>query len=192
MGDTVALFPDKQVYSLVKNGAATVCWDGQYFFDTDHPVGLPGKEVSVSNHGGGAAEAWYLLDTSKVIKPFIWQPREKFQMVRLDKPTDENVFMRKELIYGVDGRSGTGYGLWQLAYMSKQTLDATNVKAALTAMANYKGNNGEPLDIQADTILVGPSQAEAAKDLMAKEYIAGGESNTLRGRLKVITSGWLV
>ncbi len=191
MGDSVTQFPDKQVYKLLADGFATVGPDGQYFFDSDHPVGLPGKEVSVSNSGGGASSPWVLLDTTKVLKPFIWQPRTKFDMVRMDKSTDENVFMRKELIYGVDGRSGTGYGLWQLAYGSKQAVDATVIKAGLTAMANLKGNNGEPLDIQADTIVCGPAIAETVKDLMAKEYIAGGESNTLRGRLKVVVSGYL-
>lgn len=37
--------------SLVAGGFTSLCFDGQYFFDTDHPVGRPGFEVSVSNKG---------------------------------------------------------------------------------------------------------------------------------------------
>lgn len=191
MGDSVTLFPDKQVYQLVTGGFAQKCWDGQYFFDTDHPVGLPGREASVSNHMGGSGSPWFILDTSKVLKPFIWQPREAFKMVRMDGESTENVFMRKDLVYGVDGRSGTGYGLWQLAVASKQTLNSTNVRAALTAMGQFKGNNGEPLDVQGDTIVVGAGDRETAIDLFSKEMLTGGETNTLRGRLKVVASGWI-
>lgn len=191
MGDSVTMFPDSLIYKALKAGATTLCYDGQYFFDTDHPVGLPGKEVSVSNHLGGSGDAWYLLDTSKVLRPMIWQPREAFQMVMKDRPTDDNVFFQKKFIYGVDGRCNVGYGLWQLAFMSKQTLDSTNLKAALTAMGNQKGNNGEPLDVTGDTLVVGAALYETAMDLNGKDVLANGESNTLRGRFKVIKSGWL-
>lgn len=34
---------------LVVKAFDHTCWDGQYFFDTDHPVGRPGYEASVSN-----------------------------------------------------------------------------------------------------------------------------------------------
>ena len=61
---------------------------------------------------------WYLLDTTRAVKPFIVQIRKKPEFVKLTKSTDENVFMHNELIYGVDYRGNAGYGLWQLAAMS--------------------------------------------------------------------------
>lgn len=192
MGDGVTQFPDKLNFGLLKAGFNTPCFDGQYFFDTDHPVGLPGKEVSVSNHLGGSGEAWFVMDTSKVLKPLIWQPRSAFNMVRMDKPDDENVFMRKEYIYGVDGRCNAGFGLWQLAVASKQTLNIENVQAALTALGNIRGNNGEPLNVQGTTLVVSSNLREAALSLMSKEYVAQGESNVLKGRLKVVSSGYLI
>lgn len=192
MGDSVTQFPDKLLYSVLKAGENTLCFDGQYFFDVDHPVGLPGKEASVANHMGGAGAAWYLVDTSKVLKPLIWQPRRTFKMVRMDQERDENVFMRKEYIYGVDGRCNAGFGLWQLAFASKQDLTSANLKTALTAMASQKGNNGEPLNVQADTLVVPSSLNETALDLVNKEYLANGESNTLRGRFKVVSTGYLL
>ena len=38
MGRAAAAFPDQQVFELLKKGNATLCYDGQNFFDTDHPV----------------------------------------------------------------------------------------------------------------------------------------------------------
>ena len=66
----------------------------------------------------GDAKAWYLLDTSRSIKPLIFQQRKKPEFVNLDSPNDQNVFMSKKYIYGVDCRDNAGYGLWQMAYGS--------------------------------------------------------------------------
>lgn len=191
MGESVVQFPDKLIFPLMKNGFSTLCYDGQYFFDTDHPVGLPGREASVSNFMGGAGEGWFLIDSKQVMKPFIYQEREKFKMVRKDRDEDDNVFDENKLVYGVDGRCNAGYGLWQLCFASKQTLNVDNVKAALTAMGAQKDNNGEPLNIDADTIVVSPNLRETARDLMTKELIAN-ETNTLRNRLTVVSSGYLL
>ena len=59
---------------------------------------------------------WYLLDTSKVLKPFIWQSRKAPQMVAKTNLTDDNVFMYDEFLWGVDLRGNAGYGLPQLAF----------------------------------------------------------------------------
>jgi len=63
-------------------------------------------------------DQWYLLCTKRAIRALVFQLREKAKLVALDKDNDDNVFMRKEYLYGVDGRYNAGYGLWQLAYGS--------------------------------------------------------------------------
>jgi phage major head subunit gpT-like protein len=65
--------------------------------------------------GGVGDTEWYLLDTTKPIKPFVFQNRKspRFQTFFDDK--DENVFMRRKYKYGVDARGNAGYGLWFLA-----------------------------------------------------------------------------
>lgn len=68
-----------------------------------------------------APTAWYLLDASRAIKPFVFQERKKPQFVAITDPHSEKVFMGKEYIYGVDARGNAGYGLWQLAYGSTGT-----------------------------------------------------------------------
>lgn len=64
------------------------------------------------------ATAWYLLDVSKPLKPFIVQINEKPKLVSMDSPTDENAFMRKKYRYSAESEDNVGFGLWQLAYKS--------------------------------------------------------------------------
>lgn len=58
---------------------------------------------------------WYLLKTNAPVKPFIVQIRKQPQFVQLTDPTTENVFMRKQYLYGVDSRGNAGYALPFLA-----------------------------------------------------------------------------
>lgn len=191
MGEETARFPDQLVFNLLLAGFTSVCYDGQYFFDTDHPVGLPGQEVSVSNFGGGSSAPWFLMDTSRFMKPLLLQTRRPFVMTMKDKPTDENVFNRDEFVYGVDGRMNVGYGLWQLAWASKQTLDGTAYRAGLAAMAGFKKDSGQPLGIKPSILLVGPSNWSAAKDVVESERLANGATNTYRNTTTVVMCPYL-
>lgn len=193
MGRNTTNLPSQLVYGLLKSGFASLGPDGQFFFDIDHPVGRPGAEISVSNFMGGAGEGWYIVDSSQAVKPLIWQPREPMKLITLFDETDPKVFWNKEFVYGVDGRCNAAFGpFWQLAFASKQTLDATNVKATLTAMASQKDDDGTPLGVMGTHFVCSPALAEAANDLFNKENLAGGEANTLRGRLQVVVSPWLL
>jgi phage major head subunit gpT-like protein len=62
--------------------------------------------------------AWYLLDTTRPLKPLILQKFEEIKFTAMDKDDDEAVFMRDEFRYGVSAKDNGGYGLWQLAYKS--------------------------------------------------------------------------
>jgi phage major head subunit gpT-like protein len=188
-GQNVAQFPDKMCFDTLKLGFNAVCPDGQYFFDVDHPVGKPGAEVSVSNFMGGSGEAWYVLDSSKVFKPVIWQPRKSFHLVTFFDEKDPRVFWQGEYVWGVDGRAGAGFSpFWQLAFASKQTLTAAAIRDTLTAMASQKDDAGEPLEVMGTTMVVSPNLYETANDILTKEFLTGGETNTLRGRLKLVVS----
>lgn len=192
LGDEVANHPDNLVFGLLASAFSTLCYDGQFLVDTDHPVlDANGNEISVSNHGGGAGNAWFLIDDSKSIKPFIYQEREAFNLVAMDSPKDENVFMRKEFIYGVDGRNNAGVGIWQLIFGSKQTLDTTNFNAAFEAMQSLKGDYGKPLRIKPRLLVVGPSNRHAANEIATAEKI-NGTTNTNRGLVEVMVVPWLV
>lgn len=64
---------------------------------------------------GGSDSTWYLLDTTRPIKPFIFQQRQAPEMVALTNPSDEHVMMRNKFIYGVKARGAAGYGPFWLA-----------------------------------------------------------------------------
>lgn len=192
MGRAAAVFPDKLVFDLLKNGFSTLCYDGQNFFDTDHPVlDENGTAASVSNSGGGAGTGWYLLDTSRMIKPLIFQDRKPFEFVRMDAATDEVVFSRDEYRYGVDGRCNAGFGLWQLAYGSKQTLDAAAYAAARGAMMAMKGDYGRPLGIMPNLLVVPPALEGAAREVLQAERTSGGETNIWRNTAEMLVVPWL-
>lgn len=193
LGMDAKLHPDTLLFPLITAGFATACYDGQYFFDTDHPVvDAAGVTQSVSNTGGGSGAAWFLLDTSKPIKPFIYQKRKDYSFVSLTDESNDNVFKRAEYVYGVDGRGNVGYGLWQLAYGSKQTLDAAAYETGRAAMIGMKGDGGKPLNVMPNILLVGPSNEAAAKKIVAAAQLAGGATNTNFNTAKVVVVPWLV
>lgn len=187
LGGKVKLFPDRLVFALLALGATTKCYDGQYFFDTDHPVG----DGVVSNVGGGGGTPWYLLDTRQPLKPLIYQKRKAFDFTALDRDTDQNVFMRKEFIYGTDGRANVGFGFWQTAFMSKQTLDAAGFEAARTALGGFKGDSGEPLGVQGNLLVVPKSLEGAARRLLVNTTKANGETNEWAGAADLLVANFL-
>ena len=198
-GESSAQLPDELVFEAVNGAFAGVCFDGQFFCDTDHPVTNPatGAKESVSNKGvvvlsaatqaaaiaslGAAATAmgsfkddegrplnvtpnvllvpvalrdvantlytadrledgkanlykgmfkpvvsprltsataWFLLDTTKVIKPVVYQERKGPVFVSQTDPQSDDVFMRKMFKFGAEARAAAGYGFWQTCYGS--------------------------------------------------------------------------
>ena len=187
LGQAAKQHPDILIFALLAAGFATLCYDGQYFFDDDHPVG----ESTGSNIGGGASTPWYLLDLSRPIKPLILQRRKNPEFVAMDKIDDENVFMRKKFRYGVDDRKNVGYGLWQLAYGSKRAIDATYYPAARAAMMAFTNDEGAPLGIKPTHLVVGPSLEASAKAMVEAQFNAAGASNVWYNSAKLVVVPWL-
>lgn len=63
-------------------------------------------------------DAWFLLDTTKAIKPFIYQERKKPVFVSQTDMASDDVFSCKQFKFGAEARASGGYGFWQLAYGS--------------------------------------------------------------------------
>ncbi|MGU0823056.1 Mu-like prophage major head subunit gpT family protein [Pseudomonas aeruginosa] len=192
LGQDAKEHPAELVYALLKNGFTGKCYDGQFFFDTDHPVtGANGQETSVSNFQGGSGTPWFLLDVTRMMRPIILQKRKNYQFVAKTDEKDENVFSRKEFIWGVDARLNVGYGLWQLAYASRETLNAANFNAAYAAMQSMKGDNGRPLGIRPKLLVVPPSLRATALEVVKAERNAAGATNINRDVVDVLTTPWL-
>lgn len=193
MGESTGAHSDQLVFGALAAGFATNCFDGQFFFDVDHPVlGANGAMVSVSNFGGGAGAAWYLLCTKRSIKPLILQKRKPWTFVSKDEPKDDNVFTRKEFVYGAEARLNVGYGFWQLAYASRQALTPDNYATARAAVMSLQGDYGRPLGLIPDLLVVPPTLEGAGKAILTSTIGAAGETNKWSGTAELMVSPWLV
>ena len=74
MAHTARQHPDTIIFPLLAAGFTSLCYDGQYFFDTEHPVRNEDGETFalVSNlqmpETGAPFPAWYLLDTTRAAR----------------------------------------------------------------------------------------------------------------------------
>lgn len=204
MGRSVALQPDQMMFREVvamdpseSNNHSILCYDGQNFYDTDHPVG----DTVASNDMGGAGAAWYLLDTSKPLKPFIYQNREAPVFAAMTDFSNPHVFMLDQFVWGAKRRNAGGYGLWQSAVRSKQTLDGPNLRAAWERMNSFTNDEGRSLGMNPDLLVVGQSNRFVAADLLDLRFVsdlvgsaAGGNTtveNKMYKKIDVLVSEWL-
>lgn len=195
MGQEAAQHPDRLLQTLITGAGAALCYDGQYFFDTDHPVAAnedgTGAVTSVSNMVAGAGAPWYLLDCSKVLKPFIFQERTKPELeMKFDPSTSDSVFKSDRFEWGIRYRCNVGFGFWQLARKSQATLDAAAFTAGRQAMRELKGDGGRPLGIVPNILMVPPSLEAAADAIVNVRSLAGGGDNPNFGKAKVVVMDW--
>jgi phage major head subunit gpT-like protein len=192
MGQAARRHPEELVFGLLASGFTSLCYDGQFFFDVDHPVtDAAGAVTQVSNFQGGAGTPWYLLDTSRQVRPIIWQEREKYEFQQLTQENSEYVFLNDRYLYGIRARVNAGFGLWQLAYGSRQTLNAANYAAARAAMMGFTADGGRKLGISPTILLVPPSLEEAGLNLLNTEFGAAGASNPWKDTAKLIVTPYL-
>lgn len=124
LAQVAARFPEKLVVQLIRDGFTTLCYDGQYFFDTDHSENNSGTQ---SNKGTTA-------------------------------------------------------------------LDATAYGVARAAMANFKDDQGEPIGVIPDVLLVPPALEATAKRIVNQDISAEGSSSTTniwKGTAEVLMSPYL-
>lgn len=86
--------------------------------DDGKPNPYKGTVTVVSDSRLTSDTAWFLLDTTKPVKPFIYQERKKPGFVQQVDPQADDVFMRKKFKFGAEARAAGGYGFWQLVYGS--------------------------------------------------------------------------
>lgn len=198
MGRAAGYHPDEMVFALLKAGHISLCFDGQYFFDTDHPV-YPnvdgtGAAATVANSfapGANPGPAWYLLDTSRALKPLIYQERTKPEFTSMTKLDDEQVFTADEFRYGVRARNNAGFGFWQMAVRSTKPLDAASFQEAYDAMRGFKADGGRPLNLKPTLLVVPTNLRAAAQAVVGIERLEGGATNPNYGLVEILDSAWV-
>lgn len=116
-GRALNLIPDILVVPPALEATARDILVADYINGTKNTMQGTAKPFVVPQLAGHDA-AWYLLCTSRPIKPLIWQQRKAAKFVSKTAETDDNVFMSKKFIYGADSRGNAGFGFWQMAYGS--------------------------------------------------------------------------
>lgn len=192
MGRSVSAHPEQLVWGALAAGHQNLCYDGQFFFDTDHPVlDAAGNVQSVSNSLAGAGAPWFLIDDNQAVKPLIYQERKAPMFVAMDSPENPETFNRNTLTYGADYRGNVGYGFWQFAVRSQAVLDQDGFEAARVAMGNFTGDFGRKIGASGKTLVVPRSLERAARKLLLSESKAGGETNEYQGAAKLAVIDWL-
>ena len=183
------------VFQALAGGFASTCYDGQYFFDTDHPV-YPNEDGSgvaagVSNMQAGAGSPWVLLCTKRAASPIYLQERMAAQFDSITSVQNGNVFDLDVYSFGGRWRGEAAYGFWQCAFGSKAALNADNFNAAYTAMMKFTGDGGRKLGIVPDTLACGPDNMAAAEALLKAMQNANGASNTNYNKVQLIVTPWM-
>src|SRR5574338_9914 len=175
-----------QVDDLAKNakyGKSALAWkqlllgftqngyDGVPFFSDNHPV--TSESGGGDNNGGGAGDPWFIVDLDAGSKPIIMIQPQELETVVIDAPDSMNMFMRREVWFGTHEKYGFGYGRWQYAYGSKQTLDQTNFMLALAARAAQKNANGLPMVSQNTVLLTGTKLLSNVLTLLEAGLVGG-------------------
>ncbi|MEL3901099.1 MAG: Mu-like prophage major head subunit gpT family protein [Treponema phagedenis] len=186
----------RQIAKLIVGGFTSLCYDGQNFFDTDHPVyekpdGTGTNKATSNVLGTGSGAPWFLLDLNRPLKPFIMQERMKPEYDEIKDVQNDTVFMKDKYLYGIRYRGNWGYGLWQQAVASKEELTAANFEKAYGMMEAFKRDGGDPLGLKPTHLIVDVSNRAAAETILLKQNLAGGESNTNYNRVRLVVCRWL-
>jgi phage major head subunit gpT-like protein len=196
--NAVVSFFEQSIANLLKGGFTGLCFDGQPFFDTEHPVypetdgtGTPEEVSNIVGAADATGKPWFLLSLDGVLKPFILQQRSAPEMDEITDTKNESVFMKDKYLFGVRYRGNFGYGFWQQAVASKASLTPANYQAARLLMQTTKRDGGDPMGIRPTHLVVDPTNEAAARAILETQFIGGGNSNPDYHTAELIVSPWL-
>lgn len=190
-GRKIGVFPDTLAFKLLSEGFSSLCFDGQYFFDTDHPMAGGTYSNIVGDIATDTGEPWFLIDESQVLKPILFQNRRPFKFVSLDDLDNPHTLLNNEFIYGVDGRCNVGFGFWQTAVGSRAPLTTANYEKAVDLLLGMVRDDGEPLGINPTTLVVGRKNRAAAKKIIDAMLVDGGDSNIYYKDVDIVNSPFI-
>lgn len=192
-GRETGLFPDKQCYGLLAAGFTTLCYDGQNYFDTDHPLETT-PATTFSNVVGDPAtdtgSPWFVIDDTQLLLPILFQERRPFALEFVGA-TSEYAWFNNMVAQGVDGRAGFGFSFPQIAIGSKGDLTDATFEEAKLKLAGMKKTNGTPLGTMATTLIVGPSNEAKARQIIKRELLDNGGSNIYYNNVEIVVSRYL-
>jgi phage major head subunit gpT-like protein len=197
MAFEVERFFNQTVADLMADGFNGLCYDGQPFFDTEHPVypspdgtGSPMAISNIAGSPGASGKTWFLLSLAGPLRPFILQQRSAPELDEITDPKNDAVFMRDVYLYGIRYRGNFGYGLWQQAVASRLDLDPDSYAAARLTMRSFRRDGGAPLGMTPTHLVVDPTNEAAGRALLETQFIPGGGSNPNYHTAELLVADW--
>ncbi|MFW1504050.1 Mu-like prophage major head subunit gpT family protein, partial [Vibrio parahaemolyticus] len=117
----------------------------------------------------------------------VYQNRRPFVFKNMN-PTEEYTWFNNKYAAGVDGRCNVGFSFPQLAIGSKAALTDANYEEAKKLLQKMKKVDGTPIGVRATKLVVGPDNEAAAKKLIARMLIEGGDSNIYYNDVEIVVS----
>lgn len=209
MGRAAGCFPDELVFQALVDADKTACYDGQNFFDPEHPVWSKVDGTGVmrpvsnlftaqvgpaGNTTAFTGPGWYLMDCSRVIKPVIYQTRRKPELVTQADPKQGVTFTDNQIVFGASLRSNVGYGFWQMAQMMKAPLNGDMFWEAWQQITDRKSDGGRPLGLRPSVLVVPPSLEKVATKLLERELTVdegATTTNELKGKVTLVVADWM-
>lgn len=118
-GEPLGVMPDLLVVPPQLEGTARTILNAEMIADANGGgttnVWRNSARLLVVPELANEAATWYLVDSSKGVKPFIFQQRKAPLLTMKDSEADDNVFHQRQFIYGAESRGAVGYALWFLA-----------------------------------------------------------------------------
>jgi len=198
MADEYVAFLNRNLASLLKGGFTNLCYDGQKFFDAEHPVyentdgsGAASVFSNIIGDLSARGSPWFLLSLSGSLRPLIIQERTTPEFEHITDTKNDTVFIKDQYIYGIRYRGSFGYGLWQQAVASKEALTPANYEAARLLMRQTRRDGGDPMGIVPTHLVVSADNESAARKIIEAQLIDGGDSNINYHTAELVVSPWL-
>lgn len=199
--------PAQVVFGLLKTNAVSL-YDGLPLFSAAHPevfevtTGQNGEAIEtvvstaandiVAAPGEAGKFTWFVA-ADYAVGDFLVREGEDYtiEMPGLDRPSDYT-FDTDKVKVGLRVRFICEAGLWFTVVRSNKPLTAENVQEAIDLLHSFKSDKGQPLQLNAQYLVVPQIGGKAAADkVVGAALVNGGDTNTLNGALEVISSKYL-
>ncbi len=189
---------DKYIFKLLKDGFTNTGYDGVPFFSDNHQITAnidgTGAKIKVSNILNPLVSikpAWFVLDASRALKPFILQERTNPSFHALTNSDSNYLFEFDRIPFGVRWRGSFGYGAYQSIIACRDALTGANFGKAVNQLLQMKMNGNEYFGFKPTHLIVPPSLRSDAQTIIKKTALTSGDSNPNYNAVDIIVSPWL-
>lgn len=155
---------------------STIVHDGEPLFSDTHPYGGPDPGFNDNRIvSGGGTDWWFVVDDTESKPVGIGKYRD-FEFYEYT----EEYRRSNNRMWGQDGRWAVFPGDYRSIVASNATLDDTNFRAALNAMASFRKDDGTPAGKKPTKLITSVANQFAALEVL-KQRQANGADNVAAG-----------